>query len=231
MRISALAERSGVPVATIKFYLREGLLHGGVRSSATQAEYDEGHLKRLALIRALVGPAGLSLAAAKTLLAAVDSPPPAFHDLLGFAHSAAPRVVGPVDAAASAEADRIIARAEWTQCSGENRSALASALAGLHTAGFPLSEQTLDLYAEAMSRVGDDEVARVPTDSLEAAVRYVALGTVLVEPVLLAMRRLAQERASARMFARTSVAASERASDDDTAALGRPVAGTPPVTG
>jgi DNA-binding transcriptional MerR regulator len=204
MRISGLAERSGVPVATIKFYLREGVLHAGERSSATQSDYDESHLRRLALIRALVGPAGLSLAATKTLLGAIDSPPPAFHDLLGYAHSAAPRVIGPVDADAEAETARIVRKADWSECSGENRTALASAIAGLHTAGFPLSEETLDLYAEAMSRVGDDEVARVPTDSLDAAVRYVALGTVLVEPVLLAMRRLAQERASARLFADTA---------------------------
>ena len=37
----------------------------------------------------------------------------------------------------------------------------------------------------------------MPTESAAAAVRYVVLGTVLVEPVLLALRRLAQQEASA----------------------------------
>ena len=43
-------------------------------------------------------------------------------------------------------------------------------------------------------------VAGVPTDSAEAAVRYVVLGPVLVEPLLLALRRMAQQEASARRF-------------------------------
>ena len=58
MRISELSSRTGIPVATIKFYLRENLLHPGVRTAATQAQYDESHEARLRLIRALLGPGG-----------------------------------------------------------------------------------------------------------------------------------------------------------------------------
>ncbi|MFF9570982.1 MerR family transcriptional regulator [Streptomyces sp. NPDC014685] len=46
--------KSGVEPATIKYYLREGLLRPGHRVSATQAEYDESHLRRLRLVRALI---------------------------------------------------------------------------------------------------------------------------------------------------------------------------------
>ncbi|MYU47619.1 MerR family transcriptional regulator, partial [Streptomyces sp. SID7803] len=52
MRLSELSERSGIATATIKYYLREGLLPPGERLSATQAEYDESHLRRLRLVRA-----------------------------------------------------------------------------------------------------------------------------------------------------------------------------------
>ena len=38
------------------------------------------------------------------------------------------------------------------------------------------------------------------TDPPEATVRYVVLGTMLPEPLLLALRRLAQQAASARRF-------------------------------
>ena len=65
MRISELSRESGVPVATIKFYLRERLLPDGVLTSATQAQYDETHVARLRLVRALIGPGGLSIAAAR----------------------------------------------------------------------------------------------------------------------------------------------------------------------
>ena len=41
MKISELSSRSGVPVATVKFYLREGLLAAGEKSSQNQASYDD----------------------------------------------------------------------------------------------------------------------------------------------------------------------------------------------
>ncbi len=39
MLMAELSRRSGVPVATVKYYLREGLLPSGVTTSATRAEY------------------------------------------------------------------------------------------------------------------------------------------------------------------------------------------------
>ena len=61
MRISELSRHSGVPVSTIKFYIREGLLPSGVRSQRNQASYDEAHLRRLDLIRSLQEAGGLAL--------------------------------------------------------------------------------------------------------------------------------------------------------------------------
>lgn len=200
MRISRLAEDSGVPLATVKFYLREGLLHAGARTSATQADYDQSHLQRLALIRALIGQAGLSVSATRAVLHAVDSPPPEFHDLLGHAHSVAPRTIGEADARSREDARELIERSGWSECDGENQDALAGALSAVRAAEIGLSDVALDEYAAAMSSIAASEVARTPTDSPATAVRYVVLGTVLVEPVLLAMRRLAQESASRRLF-------------------------------
>ena len=55
MELSELSSHTEIPVATIKFYLRENLLHEGVRTAATQAQYDQSHVARLRLIRALIG--------------------------------------------------------------------------------------------------------------------------------------------------------------------------------
>ena len=73
MRISELSRTSRVPTATIKYYLRERLLHEGRLTSATQAQYDGTHVARLRLIRALLGPAGLSVVKARQVLDAVDA--------------------------------------------------------------------------------------------------------------------------------------------------------------
>ena len=200
MRISQLSSEAGIPVATIKYYLREGLLHDGLLSSATQASYDESHVRRLRLIRALVGGAGLSIAAVRDLLGVVDSPPESGHDLLGHAHQA---VIGsevrPVDIT---PVDSMLGALGWdlAGCDDAAKSSVAEALEGMRSAGFELSESTLATYARTMHEVAEAEIAGVPTESAESAVRYVVLGTVLAEPLLLALRRLAQQSASRERF-------------------------------
>ncbi|WP_331716966.1 MerR family transcriptional regulator [Streptomyces sp. 2323.1] len=72
MRLSKLCERSGVSTATIKYYLREGLLPPGERVSATKARYDAGHLQRLCLIRALVKVGGMPVSRVREVLASMD---------------------------------------------------------------------------------------------------------------------------------------------------------------
>jgi hypothetical protein len=85
-------------------------------------------------------------------------------------------------------------------CDRDTLGALAEALDGLASAGFELPSSGLDRYARAMQDVAEADVGSVPTDSPEAAMRYVVLGTVLMEPVLLAMRRVAQQSASLQRF-------------------------------
>jgi DNA-binding transcriptional MerR regulator len=170
LRISELSSQTGIPIATIKFYLRENLLHEGVRTAATQAQYDESHVARLRLIRALLGPGGLSVVAAQRVIQAIDEPPDSVHELLGVAARA---VAGPN---------------------------LDDALLGLEEAGFQLPDGALDVYAHHMRQIAQFEIDNVPTDSPAAAVRYVVLGTVLLEPLILALRRKAEQEASARRF-------------------------------
>jgi DNA-binding transcriptional MerR regulator len=200
VRISQLSGASGVPVATIKFYLREDLLHDGKLTSPTQARYDESHVRRLRLIRALVGGAGLSISAVRELLDGVDAPPESGHDLLGVAHHA---LAKPVAANTDiAEIDAMLDEWGWgsDRVDLAGKAAVAEALEGVRAAGFELPEGILATYAAAMHEVADAEIGGVPTDSAESAVRYVVLGTVLVEPLLLALRRLAQQSASFQRF-------------------------------
>jgi DNA-binding transcriptional MerR regulator len=54
VKMSALARRSGVPAATIKHYLREGLLPAAAnRSSKNMALYDVGVVDRIRTIKEL----------------------------------------------------------------------------------------------------------------------------------------------------------------------------------
>lgn len=70
LTIEELAERAGVPVRTIRYYIAEGLLPGpGTRGKA--AVYDERHWLRLRLIRRLVDQR-VPLATIKTRLAGLS---------------------------------------------------------------------------------------------------------------------------------------------------------------
>lgn len=70
--MAELSRRSGLSVPTIKYYLREGLLQPGRRTSVNQARYDDAHLERLRLIRALVKVAGLPLDKVREVVQAVS---------------------------------------------------------------------------------------------------------------------------------------------------------------
>ena len=200
MRISQLAAATEVPVATIKYYLREKLLHDGVLTSATQARYDDSHVRRLKLIRALIGTAGLSVSATREVLLGLENPPESGHDLLGIAHHAVTRTA-PDDVDLSS-AQKLLDRWGWgaETCDRDTQAALVEALHGLSEAGFDAPAALLDRYAAAMQDIAEADVESVPTDSAEAAMRHVVLGTLLMEPVLLAMRRLAQQSASFQRF-------------------------------
>lgn len=201
MRVSQLAAESGIPVATIKYYLREGLLHEGRRTAATQADYDGSHVDRLRLVRALVAAGGVSIAEARRLLDTLSHPPEAAHDLLGAAHQAVAGATTATDAERE-DVRRTLESAGWDveHCEPWIFDGVAVALGRMRDAGFEMPADRLRGYVDLMRQMGRMELEGVPTDSAEAAVRYVVLGTVLVEPLLLALRRVAEQSASAERF-------------------------------
>ena len=53
LKISELAEAAGVPVATVRHYLREGLLPEGRKTSRNMAYYPPELVERIRLIKTL----------------------------------------------------------------------------------------------------------------------------------------------------------------------------------
>ncbi len=72
MRMSELSSTTGTPIPTLKFYLREALLHAGERTSPNQSQYDDSHVERVRLVRALLEVGGFDVARARTVVAALD---------------------------------------------------------------------------------------------------------------------------------------------------------------
>ncbi|MEY9809903.1 MerR family transcriptional regulator [Streptomyces albogriseolus] len=218
MRISELSRRSGVSIPTIKYYLRDGLLPAGRPTAANQAEYDEDHVRRLRLIRSLIGVRGLSVSATKDVLAAVDEQQDDVHLLLGLVLGALPveqsgrpprrdgaaEPAGAGAAAGDAAEDVAALTAEMGWKTSPNPPAaqvVAETLETMRALGVDYDWRSLVPYAELADRAArlDLDQLRDAGDPLQQAERAVLL-TVLLEPALLALRRLAQEHHSALRF-------------------------------
>lgn len=201
MRMSALAAAVDLPVATVKFYLREGLLHPGVATSATQASYDESHVRRLRLIRALTGPVGLSVQQARTILGLIDDPGDDLYATLGRAVSALPPATHEASEDDPDPYPRARAALEALGQVYDPRFAavaqLESALAATEAAGMPISEDRLLEYGRRLREIAAYDLERMPQEP-HGAVEYTVLGTALYEPVILALRRLAHQDVAAR---------------------------------
>ena len=200
MRLAELSARSGLPSATVKYYLRIGLVPPGTAQSSTWATYDERHVHRLRLVRALTEVAGLSLEEVRRVVDAVGAARSA-HEARGAVQwPLSPAVVAEPSPGSVARVDDLLARHDWgVAADSPHRRTLAAALDVLDELGLPATDEVLDRYAEALEAVAVVEVARVSgeADPMAAAEKLV-VGTLLYEPVLLTMRRLAHEVASAR---------------------------------
>ncbi|WP_411124987.1 MerR family transcriptional regulator [Streptomyces sp. x-19] len=205
MRIGELSRETGVAVPTIKFYVREGLLPAGRLTSPNQASYDEGHVRRLRLIRGLIDVGGLSVATVREVLTAVDAPGGSVHKVLGSAHDAiTPVPIGRPEALPEARRTvaELIRRRGWRAGADHPAAeAMAVALAAFQDLGQGAFVEVLDEYAEACERVADADLAYVGRHAdVEELVESVVVATVLGDAVLSALRRLAHVDRSARRY-------------------------------
>lgn len=234
MRISALSARTEVSVGTIKYYLREGLLAPGRQTSRTTAEYDEVHVERIRLVRALTDAGGLGLATVRRIIEVLDAPEPARLDLLataqdallrqdvllqqdallrqdalrdgapgpsaraepGAACRAEPGAVSLTEPGAISRAGAWVRRRGWSTFPDDLLVArLERVWQACEQAGIALDDDVVDGYAAAMEEVARLDVDAVPEEA-DAAVHRVVVGTVMLEPVLLTLRMLAQRELS-----------------------------------
>ncbi len=209
MRVSELSERSGVPLSSIKFYIREGLLPPGERTRANQARYDRSHLDRLELIRALREVCGLGVETIRRVLEALDDPGREEQPIRMALRAMEP---APPERSAEEQARYASAHAEvtafldglaWTLPGqhGEHAERLADALTNLRRLVMPeIPVDVLAPYARAAWALSQIEYDSEPHghrirprrgDDLAFPSRMAILGILLMEPVLLTLRRYA----------------------------------------
>ena len=203
MRMAELSRRSGVPTGTIKYYLREGLVPPGEATAPNQAEYGQQHLERLDLIRALREAAELPIATIARVFAAMD------RHQEGTAPEYLSIAIGALSEPLAVPADQIEDYAQAQEQVAElldllgwnvdpdspGHDDLVRAMVGVHRflPGLITDTKQLLPYGRTARSLADVEIPDTydPAVDRAAVLRFSVLGTVLFEPVLLALRKLA----------------------------------------
>lgn len=205
MRISELTQRSGVPIHTIKYYLREGLLHSGALSSPNQASYDGSHTQRLLLIRALLEVGGLPIATIRDVLAATDD---SVHAVLNQVSRPSTALMtqetsenerGGLVRDAILEVDALVVRAGWAvDPTAPARVAAADVLAWMRATGRDQFADQLGEYADVAELLANLDLQALSTlDDTSNIAETALIGIVLGDMLVSALRRLAIESLTA----------------------------------
>ena len=192
-------------MSTVKYYLREGLVHPGERVERNQTAYDDTHVQRVRLVRALIEIGGLSIAAAKQVLSTLDSEDTSLaHTFEAAQHALA---VGGASAGAAEPRARTrieeLADAHGWRTSAENPGfdVAARALDAFSTIGFVPSGEFLDAYASAAATIARADLTALTTRTRpDLVAELMVVGTVVGDALLAGLRRLAHQDETTEHF-------------------------------
>jgi len=195
--MSELSRTTSTPVATIKYYQREGLLPPGLRTSPNQAQYSDEHVRRIHLIRALLGPGRLDVATARAVIGAIDSDAPLPRVFATAQRAASVRIDDhDVDAGALDRVDDLLADFAIT-AENPGRAAAAAVIRAFEAVGQRDADDWYRRYAEAALLVAEADLDMLEQrPSRDEKAETVVVGSVLGDALFAALRRAAQEHVS-----------------------------------
>ncbi|WP_051298993.1 MerR family transcriptional regulator [Arthrobacter castelli] len=200
MQLKELSRQAGISAASIKYYLREGLLQPGRSRHATLAEYGDEHLLRLRLIHSLRDVVGLSIGKVRTLIQLIHDPQLDFAELLGKTQSL---VLG-YDFAETKEhplTAAVVQSRSWPDVHTDARQGLNAQLSQMESLGLEIRPDLLESYAEAVDAVARQDISTITdTGNRDQAVLTVAVGVHQYSTLLVRMLALAQTSASIQAY-------------------------------
>ncbi|OFI40008.1 transcriptional regulator [Arthrobacter sp. SW1] len=195
MQLKELSARSGVSAASIKYYLREGLLQPGETVTATRADYGDGHLRRLELIQALRQIVGLGIGQIRTILSLADGGAPRL-DVLATVQRVVLGLDNPGTARGSSApgpGDAVVRLRRWPDAPSDARNALNAHLELMQKLSVPVSPATLDVYSQAMDTVAALDIREtVAPEDTDQLILTAAVGMHMHSQLLLKLLALAQ---------------------------------------
>jgi DNA-binding transcriptional MerR regulator len=199
MLVSELAERADVPLATVKYYLREGLLPPGATTGPRRAEYGERHLRRLRVLRLLREVGGVPVTSLRQVVDALDDEALPVHETMTLVADVISTNPGPddVDPESLAVVDAVLEAIGWDGVRAESmdRRRLASLVTLLNGPG-PLgaSIEVLTFYAGIADQLARAEIALLDhTAERSHLLEQMVTGSVVFGQVFELLRQLGHE--------------------------------------
>lgn len=215
MKLRELSARTGANTASIKYWIREGLLPAGKLRNTTTAVYDERHVERIELILTLREDFSLPIARIRALVALIDDPEVALIDVMeqcqliatGLPPSrtddgSAGKAGSPPDGNADDdyahdEVSAMMAEAGWLDVPTVARDALVTELRKAASAGVAYDRTTLSLYARSLSEIARGDISWVrPASSRDVVARNLLRGAAAQTRILVAVNALAHTSAA-----------------------------------
>jgi DNA-binding transcriptional MerR regulator len=200
VKLGELARESGATTATLKFWMREGVLPSGELRNQTTAVYGQRHLDRIALIQTLRTEFDAPIAGIRELTALIDRPDAVPLDIMeacqviatglavGEAHDEYAGIIGELH-------DRV----GWIRFDSLAAGALAHALAASARVGYPYRIEVLEEYARMLGPIAETDLGLIqPEGTLDVMARNLLVAAAAQNRVLVAMNQLAHTAAAVR---------------------------------
>lgn len=196
MKLRELAERSGVSTASIKYYIRLGVLPAGEKKNATTSVYDESHLHRLTLITWLRRELDLPMSAISELTDSIADESISNLELMGLSQNLSVTTSGEPPRRGSkpgfaVEVHEALSCLDWPDISVSAVDRVATALKDLSDAGYEVGAAFVLRHARALAEIARENTFPI-TDGLSRDEICLAVirGVTLHNRLLLAMSAL-----------------------------------------
>jgi DNA-binding transcriptional MerR regulator len=196
--VSELAERADLPLATVKYYLRAGLLPPGRVTGPRRAEYDQSHLRRLHILRALREVGGAPVTSLQAIVDALEDPSRPTHDLFcEISDDLSPPLP---EERSTADVDRtvdaVIEGVGWSgvRADAGARRRLAAVVQLGSSELLTVNPEILASYAQLADELCRAEIAMVdPTKDRQGTLEDMVVGEAVFGEILALLRRLGHE--------------------------------------
>ncbi|TGD40768.1 MerR family transcriptional regulator [Brevibacterium aurantiacum] len=176
MKLSALAEESGVSTASIKYYIHVGILPPGRKRNATTAVYSQAHLDRLALITWLRRELGSPIESIAALTRSIDDESLENIELMGICQrlaleasnvlKSADPASPPAPESSSVENDirGVLHELGWPDISPTAVASMAGVLDELSASGYQVGPDTIRRHIQSLAEVASKNTSPITDD-------------------------------------------------------------------